>query len=221
MHNKRDERDKPDQIDPMDPISISATTLAHYNTRAESFWLGTREHDVSQNRTALLSSLQGQAPYSLLDFGCGPGRDLKIFHDLGHEAVGLDGAEQFVAMARRYSGCEVWHQDFLRLQLPVERFDGIFANATLFHVPSQEIGRILRELWATLKPGGVLFCSNPRGQNQEGWQGDRYSCLYDLPTWQSVCTSAGFQELDHYYRPPGVPRHQQPWLATVWRKIDE
>ncbi len=215
MHNEQEEPDR------MNLQSISATTLAHYNTHAKSFWLGTCDHDVGQNRMSLLSHLQGEAPYSVLDFGCGPGRDLKVFHDLGHEAVGLDGAEQFVAMARHYSGCEVWHQDFLQLQLPDERFHGIFANATLFHIPSQEIARILRELWATLKPGGVLFCSNPRGQNTEGWWGERYSCVYDLPTWQNLCTNAGFHELQHYYRPPGVPRHQQLWLATVWRKVSE
>jgi len=62
-------------------------------------------------------------------------------------------------MARAYSGCEVWHQDFLSLDLPDRRFDGIFANAALFHVPGQELPRVLRELHAALKPGGVLvYC---------------------------------------------------------------
>ena len=85
----------------------SAITLAHYNDHAESFWHGTRDHDVSQNRSALLDSLIGQGPFRILDFGCGPGRDLKVFRDSGHEAIGLDGAERFVELARSYSGCEV------------------------------------------------------------------------------------------------------------------
>jgi len=101
--------------------------------------------------------------------------------------------------------------------LPASRFDGVFANASLFHVPSQELPRVLTELAETLKPRGVLFCSNPRGNNQEGLSGDRYSCFFDAAAWRGYVTAAGFTELSLYYRPPGLPRHKQPWLATVWR----
>jgi SAM-dependent methyltransferase len=206
-------------LSPNDLSSASTITLGHYNEHADSFWSGTREHDVSQNRDALLQHLRGPGPFRILDFGCGPGRDLKVFRDLGHEAIGLDGAERFVELARSFSGCEVWHQDFLKLALPLEFFDGIFANAALFHVPSRELPRVLRELWATLKAVGVLFSSNPRGENEEGWNGQRYGCYYNLETWRKLVTAAGFAEIKHYYRPSGVPREQQPWLASVWRKI--
>jgi SAM-dependent methyltransferase len=138
---------------------------------------------------------------------------------MGHEAVGLEGAERFVELARDYSGCEVWLQDFLSLQLPPEHFDGIFANAALFHVPSQELPRVLRELRATLKPAGVLFSSNPRGDNEEGWSGERYGVYYDWERWRGLLTAAGFSEITHYYRPSGLPREQQPWLASLWRKV--
>ena len=196
----------------------SAVTLRHYNAYADSFWDGTKDHDVSQNRDALLEHVGGKPPYRILDFGCGPGRDLKVFKDLGHEPIGLEGAERFVEFARKYSDCEVWHQDFLRLQLPAEHFDGIFANAALFHVPSQELPRVLQELRATLKPDGVLFSSNPRGNNEEGWNGERYGVYYDLGRWRELATAAGFVEISHYYRPSGLPRAQQPWLASLWRK---
>jgi SAM-dependent methyltransferase len=206
-------------LSPDDLSSASTITLGHYNKHADSFWSGTRDHDVSQNRDALLQQLRGPGPFRILDFGCGPGRDLKVFRDLGHEAIGLDGAERFVELARDYSGCEVWHQDFLKLALPLEFFDGLFANAALFHVPSRELPRVLRELWAALKQDGVLFSSNPRGENEEGWNGQRYGCYYNLETWRKLVTAARFAEIKHYYRPSGVPREQQPWLASVWRKI--
>ena len=157
----------------------------------------------------------------ILDFGCGPGRDLLTFRGLGHLPVGLDGAEHFVHMARDHSGCEVLHQDFLRLDLPAQSFDGIFANATLFHVPSQELPRVLSQLWLCLKPGGVLFSSNPHGPNREGWSADRYCCYLDLPTYRRFMIDAQFVELEHYYRPTGKPRYLQPWLASVWRKPAE
>ncbi len=197
---------------------ISALTLAHYQNCAEDFREGTRDHDVSQNIAALLRHIQAAPPLRILDFGCGPGRDLRTFSALGHQATGLDGCPRFVEMARADSGCEVWQQDFLALDLPPEHFDGIFANAVLFHIPSEALPRVLRQLHATLKPGGVLFSSNPRGENQEGWNGDRYGAYYDLANWRALLTRAGFVELEHYYRPAGLPREQQPWLASVWRK---
>jgi SAM-dependent methyltransferase len=196
---------------------ITATTLDHYRKSAEGFRAGTQDHDVSQNIQALLRHITAEAPYRILDFGCGPGRDLKAFTALGHTAIGLDGAEPFVDMARADSGCEVWLQDFLALDLPPEHFDGIYANASLFHVPGAALPRVLQQLHAALKPGGVLFSSNPRGDNREGWNGDRYGAYYDWPTWRALVTSAGFTELEHYYRPQGLPREQQPWLASVWR----
>jgi SAM-dependent methyltransferase len=198
---------------------ISEKTLEHYDSRAEDFWRGTRDHDVRQNIDALLRHLEGGPSFDILDFGCGPGRDLRSFAELGHRAVGLEGSPRFAAMARAHSGCEVWEQDFLRLELPAGRFDGVFANAALFHVPRQELPRVLGELRAALKARGVLFSSNPRGNNEEGWNRGRYGAYHDPDTWRRYLAQAGFAELEHFYRPPGLPREQQPWLASVWRSL--
>ncbi len=199
---------------------VSARTLAHYHQRAEEFRKGTCDHDVTQNIAALLRHLRGQVPFTILDFGCGPGRDLQAFALSGHRVVGVEGAPALAEMARSHGGCEVWQQDFLRLELPDACFDGVFANASLFHVPRQELPRVLRQLHATLKPDGVLFSSNPRGDNQESINGERYGAYYDLETWRDYLTAAGFIELEHYYRPAGLPREQQPWLASVWRRME-
>jgi SAM-dependent methyltransferase len=198
--------------------ALSARTLAHYDSTAQSFLEGTRTHDVSQNYEALLGAIERPPPFVLLDFGCGPGRDLAYFRSLGHEAVGLDGSVRFVEMARAATGCEVIHQDFMKLALPAARFDGIFANASLFHVPAQELPRVLGVLRDALVPRGVLFSSNPRGADTEGFSGERYGAFHSLEAWSAHVTAAGFTELTHYYRPAGKPRNEQPWLATVWRK---
>jgi SAM-dependent methyltransferase len=206
------------KLHPRDLAEIARSTLDHYNRNAEEFREGTRDHDVSQNIAALLRHIEAEPPLRLLDFGCGPGRDLKTLAGLGHVAIGLDGAERFAAMARAESGCEVWQQDFLALDLPPAHFDGVFANAALFHVPRQELPRVLRELHDTLRPGGVLFSSNPRGANEEGWSSGRYGAYHDLEAWRRYLSAAGLVELAHYYRPTGLPREQQPWLASVWRR---
>ena len=209
------------KLNPQDLEAIAERTLEHYDQRAADFWQGTRDHDVSQNIEALLQYLEGEPPFTILDFGCGPGRDLKAFADLGHVAIGLEGAARFAAMARAYSGCEVWQQEFLRLDLPGSRFNGVFANAALFHVPSQELPRVLVELRATLKPRGVLFSSNPHGHNEEGWNQGRYGAYHDVAAWRRYLSAAGFVELTHYYRPAGLPPERQAWLASVWRKAGQ
>ena len=202
----------------IDDKQVTARTIGFYNQNAEWYWSGTRDHDVRQNIAALLDAVQGEPPCTILDLGCGPGRDLPTFTGLGHTAIGLDGAARLVEMAREYSGCEVWEQDFLDLDLADQYFDGIFANAALFHVPSRALPRVLGELWLSLKPAGVLFSSNPRGANTEDWEGERFGAFHDLEQWRIFVTAAGFTELHHYYRPEGRPRAQQPWLATVWQK---
>ena len=197
---------------------MSEITIGHYDKVADDYWYGTRNHDVSQNYEAFLEAIEGKPPYDLLDLGCGPGRDLQYFKSLGHAVMGLDGSEALASMARSNSGCEVLQQNFLAMNLPERHFDGVFANASLFHVPSKELPRILLEISTTLKSRGVLFCSNPRGNNEEGLEGSRYSCFFDLDTWRDYVVVAGFVEVHHYFRPTGLPRHRQPWLATVWRK---
>jgi SAM-dependent methyltransferase len=205
--------------DPLTDLAlVSDKTLEHYNERAAEFWTGTRDHDVQQNIAALLRHIPGAPPLRILDFGCGPGRDLAAFRALGHEPIGVEGSAIFAAMARQYSGCEVWEQNFLALKLPPGRFHGIFANASLFHVPRQELPRVLAELHAALEPDGVLFASNPRGNNEEGWNRGRYGVYHDLESWRAFLHAAAFAELEYYFRPPGLPFEQQPWLASVWRK---
>ena len=197
---------------------ITHGTLAHYDDRAHAFWQGTKDHDVQQNIDALLQHIEAGPPFELLDFGCGPGRDLARFTALGHRVTGLDGSAQLAALARANSGCPVLEQNFLALDLPPGRFDGIFANASLFHVPMQALPRVLRDLYVALKAGGVLFSSNPRGDGQEGWSAGRYGVYHDWDGWHAHLVAAGFAALTHYYRPAGLPREQQPWLASVWRK---
>ena len=197
---------------------ITRRTLADYDENAERFWQGTRDHDVRQNLDALIEAIEGPGPHRILDLGCGPGRDLAALRARGHEPVGLDGSARFVAMARAHAGVPVWHQDFLRLALPEAHFAGVFANASLFHVPGQELPRVLRELFACLLPGGVLFASNPRGDDDEGWNGERYGAFHAFEAWSDTVRAAGFEAGRHYYRPEGLPREQQPWLASVWRR---
>ena len=193
---------------------IETVTLSHYNQHAEAFWNGTKDHDVIQNYEAFLAPFPKDKKLDILDLGCGPGRDVSYFQSLGHRPVGLDGSAVFCDMARSYTGCEILQQKFLSLELPKQAYDGIFANASLFHVPSQELPRALDDLYAALRPDGILFLSNPRGNN-EGWSGRRYGHYMQFDSSKLFMEMAGFKVIDYYYRPIGKPNHEQPWPAIV------
>ncbi len=206
----------------MDIEEATKRTVAHYNQSAYDYWLGTKNHNVKQNYDAFLSSIANSGvkmPYTILDVGCGPGRDLAYFNSLGHEAIGLDASHSFVEHAQKLTRCKVLKQDFMKMRLPNCKFHGVFANASLFHVPSNSLPSVLKTLACAMKPGGVFFSSNPRGNNQEGWQGGRYCVFHDFTVWAQYMSKAGFIEIKHYYRPDGLPREKQPWLASVWSKI--
>jgi SAM-dependent methyltransferase len=183
--------------------AIETVTLGYYDENAESFWEGTKDHDVAQNYAAFLAPFSDRKTLDILDLGCGPGRDVKYFQSLGHRPVGLDGSVEFCRMAR---------------QLQPQAFDGIFANASLFHVPGRELPKVLKELHSALRPAGILFSSDPRG-NDEGWQGQRYGHYMQLDASERYLAQAGFEVIHHYYRrPAGKPIHEQPWLAIVSRR---
>ena len=203
----------------VDLEEIEKFTIAHYEDNAESFRVGTKDHDVSQNVAALLGALPKDKTLDILDFGCGPGRDMCVFKSLGHRPVGLDGSKEFCKMAQQLSDCPTLNQQFLKLELKDNNYDGIFANASLFHVPSQELPRVLRELHSALRKDGILFSSNPRG-NAEGWQGQRYGHYMEIEASETFLEQSGFRIIEHYYRPPGKPREQQPWLAIVSQRQD-
>jgi SAM-dependent methyltransferase len=199
---------------------ITARTLNSYDQTAEAFWAGTRDHDVTQNYAALLEALPSSEPLRLLDFGCGPGRDLVALSARGHVLTGLDGSAVFVEMARAQSGCRVLQQNFLELALGEQQFDGVFANASLFHVPQAELPRVLGELFRALVPGGVLFCSNPRSfeRDWEGFKGERYGSFLTIQSWLAQLEAAGFLVEHHFLRPADKPANEQPWLAIVARR---
>lgn len=199
----------------------AASTIAAYDAMAEDYWNETQSRDLSADYALFFRHLKAQRTgraLDLLDLGCGPGRDLANFTRLGHRAVGVDGSARFVAMARAASGCEVLQQDLLALDLPPARFDGVFASASLFHIPPEALPQVLAVLHATLRPDGVLFALNPRGRDEQGWLGDRFCCYYRVATWCRVVREAGFDRLACAYRPAGRPRAQQNWVSTVWRK---
>lgn len=207
-------------------------TIAEYQLTAEDYRIGTWNHDVSQNRDALIAAMSGQnsdrnsiqnpdCKCKILDLGCGPGRDLIAFKEMGYDVTGLDATPAFVEMARQIADITVWQQSFLSLDLPNNNFDGIFANASLIHVPSAEMFKVLQCLYQSLTDRGILLMSLLRG-DREGFSerptGYRYVTGWEYETLEPILVAAKFQILHHYYRPSGIPIPECSWLVVVTQK---
>eukprot|EP00656_Telonema_subtile_P042003 TRINITY_DN47389_c0_g1_i1.p1 TRINITY_DN47389_c0_g1~~TRINITY_DN47389_c0_g1_i1.p1 ORF type:complete len:220 (+),score=49.41 TRINITY_DN47389_c0_g1_i1:68-727(+) len=204
----------------------SSETLRDYDAVAAAFDAGNASHDVSQNLEAMLAPFPAGSCLDVLDLGCAGGRDLLELTRRGHRAVGVEGAAGFVQLARS-KGCTVREEDLQDLELEPCSLDAVFANAVLFHVPRESLQRLLGQIQGALRDGGVFFSSNAHGfgEDKEGWthgrtQGTRsWVCWLSEESWVRECEQAGFELQNLYYRPPGRPREQQPFLATVWRKV--
>lgn len=149
-------------------------TQDFYNQNAAEFFEGTVAADMMQNYKPFLERLPKGA--KILDAGCGSGRDSLAFKKLGYEVTAIDGSEELCKLASKYIGQEVKHIQFQELDFENE-FDGIWACATLLHVPSQELSVVIESLVKALKKDGVLYVSFKYG-DFEGERNGRY--FHDL-----------------------------------------
>jgi hypothetical protein len=157
------------KLDPPALRQVVARTLEHYHSRAEAFWEGTRNHDVAQNIEALLRHIQAAAPYTILDFGCGPGRDLRNFRAAAGTASSVwKGRRHWREMARAHGGCEVWLAGFscglelarrlfrrgVRQCFPVPRTDAGVAARLATSARDAETGRCAVQLESSRRQPG-------------------------------------------------------------------
>jgi len=161
------------------PIDACTSTVMFYDGTAEGDVERFADYDSGPHRRMLTKRLKRKSGEQLrvLDLGCGIGRDLRAFAEEGFEAIGLDASTRVCEEARKFSGCEVWEQDMLRLNLPAGRFHAVFAHAALYHLPWREMPRVLREVKRSLRFRGYLMCVNPTGRGVKdygpSWQESR------------------------------------------------
>lgn len=203
----------------MPPTAGRRSTIAHYDRLAATYAEALAGHDTAECRDAFLAALGGPGPHDILDLGCGPGRDLAAFAAAGHRAIGLDGCAALAEIARQTADVPVLEQDLLDLRLNPRSLDGVFAQATLFHVPTEDLSDVLRRIREALRDGGVLFACDPTGTNTEGWVEDRYVAFRRPATTARLMREAGFAALRDWRRPPGAPRRLQTWLAGLWQAV--
>ena len=150
-------------------------TLSYYDENAAAFCEGTRNADMSEMRGRFLRYLKPGA--LILDAGCGSGRDSKFFMESGYRVVALDGSKEMCRQASAYLGQEVQCRRFEEID-EKEVYDGIWACASLLHVPYEILPKVIARLIIALVDGGVLYASFKYGEEEreagdlreEGWK---------------------------------------------------
>jgi SAM-dependent methyltransferase len=151
-------------------MAIKEETLSYYRKNAENFVKGTINADMEFNRKKFLQRLPDHG--KILDFGCGSGRDAKVFLNLGYEVEAADGCRELCEMAAEYTGIVVRQMDFMELDVR-EKYDGIWACASVLHLPYEEIKAVMEKMAEALKENGVFYVSFKYGEF-EGWRNGRY-----------------------------------------------
>lgn len=144
--------------------------MNYYDENAQKFFDGTVDADMSHHHKEFLKYMPKNT--NILDAGCGSGRDAKMFKESSCKVTAIDGSLEMCRLASEYAGIDVKHMQFQEIDF-VDEFDGIWASASLLHVPSSEIEEVLNRLKICLKDNGILYSSFKYG-DFEGYRNGRY-----------------------------------------------
>lgn len=193
------------------------STTKYYNQNAQQFFDST----IGVEMESLYQKFLPHIPKGgrILDAGCGSGRDSKAFLDKGFQVDALDASEELVKLATELTGIPVTHSTFLNYKADKETYDGIWACASLLHVPTEELGRTFTHLGQSLKPEGFFYCSFKLGETELDRNGRFFRDL-TLGKLQQILTLTGTLEVDTWWETsdlrPG--RENEKWLNAVLKK---
>lgn len=194
------------------------TTIDYYNQNAEAFVQSTLHADMHEHYDRFLPYLPDQA--RLLDLGCGSGRDTLYFLKQGYSVVPVDGSAEVCKEAETILGVDVRCLRFEDLDYHNE-FDGVWACASLLHVPKADIMTVMKKVTEALKPNGVLYASFKYGCG-EGFKGERFFNYYKEDFIDSVLPDAGFICKEFWVSDDVRPdRQEEKWLNLIAIKGQE
>lgn len=193
-------------------------TLTYYNTNAHRFTSDTLDVEFSTIQDSFLAQLPAGA--LILDFGCGSGRDSRYFLQKGYRVEACDGSEEMVKAATRNAGIPVKKMLFSELN-EENRYDGLFACASILHVPSKDLPDIFTRMKKAVKKGGILYVSFKYG-TFEGIRNGRYFTDLTEESLQAILDEVGGLEIIRTGitgdARPG--REDEKWLNVLLRASD-
>lgn len=192
-------------------------TLDYYNQNAQNFIDGTISVDFTEVQNQFLSLLPANA--SILDFGCGSGRDTKYFLAHGFLVDATDGSEELCRIASEYTGIQVRHLLFQDLN-EVEKYDGIWACASILHLKRSKLPDVLKKINRAVKQNGIVYLSFKYG-NFEGLRGERYFTDLTEESAMELLKSVPTLHLEKQWISGDVRagRGDERWLNVVVKKM--
>ena len=192
-------------------------TLNYYNTNANSFVSSTLSVDFTQTQDKFLNLLPPTA--SILDFGCGSGRDTKYFLDAGMQVDATDGSEELCRLASEYIGIPVRQMLFEDLDAKAQ-YDGIWACSSILHLPKAALKDVLKKMIAALKEHGIIYTSFKYG-TFEGERNGRFFTDFTEETFEEFVSDVDEIKIEESWITGDVRpgRGDERWLNLILRKI--
>lgn len=193
-------------------------TLKYYDMNAEKFVEGTVSVDFAATQNKFLDKLPVNA--SILDFGCGSGRDTKYFLDHGMNVEAIDGSKVLCKMASEYTGIEVKQMIFQELD-EIEKYDGIWACSSILHLSKFELLLVLKKMIVALKDNGIIYTSFKYGEF-EGNRNDRYFTDFTIDSFKNFIKNVDNISIEEYWVTDDVRpgRETEKWLNLLLRKTN-
>ena len=192
------------------------TTINYYNLNAKKFIENTQNADMHLTQDKFLQLLPESA--SILDFGCGSGRDTKYFLEKGYQVVATDGSAELCRLASSFTGIKVKEMLFQELD-EIGVYDGIWACSSILHLPKQELLPVIRKMCIALKDNGVIYTSF-KYSNFEGERNGRYFTDFTEDTFREFIKVISELTVEDQWITLDVRpgRGEEKWLNLILRK---
>jgi SAM-dependent methyltransferase len=157
-------------------------SIEYYNRNAVEFYSNTINVNMTNHYMPFLELIPKGG--RILDAGCGSGRDSLYFLNASYQVVAFDASQEMVKLSTKLIGQPVRLMEFQKMNF-VNEFDGIWACASLLHVPRVEMHNVFRRLTIALKPNGIIYASFKYGDKEEHRNG-RYFNGYDEYSFEKL-----------------------------------
>lgn len=189
--------------------------IEYYNKNAESFYESTVNADMSVWRDKFEKNIADGG--RILDAGCGSGRDSLAFKKHGYSVVAFDASSEMCRKASKLIGQEVWQMKFDEISFD-EEFDGVWACASLLHVPSEELPMILGKLYKALVTNGALYVSFKYGEGKTT-RGERTFVDFTEESVKILIDRSGFEVIECGISSDSRPdRADEKWINAIAKK---